>query len=76
MQEIVNRQTKELDSIFMESFFVPWEGFQGVFYMALSQVLGCVFLNHAPLLDLGQFLYLMSFIMISGVANKPSSAHL
>ena len=44
--------------------------------MALCQVLGCDSLNHAPLLDLELFLYLIYFTMILGMANKPSSAHL
>lgn len=43
---------------------------------ALCQVLGCDSLNHAPLLDLELFLYLIYFTMILGMANKPSSAHL
>ena len=46
------------------------------FYLALCQVLGCDSLNHAPLLDLELFLYLIYFTMILGMANKPSSAHL
>ena len=46
------------------------------FYSALCQVLGCDSLNHAPLLDLELFLYLIYFTMILGMANKPSSAHL
>ena len=44
--------------------------------LALCQVLGCDSLNHAPLLDLELFLYLIYFTMILGMANKPSSAHL
>ena len=47
-----------------------------VFLAALCQVLGCDSLNHAPLLDLELFLYLIYFTMILGMANKPSSAHL
>ena len=43
---------------------------------ALCQVLGGDSLNHAPLLDLELFLYLIYFTMILGMANKPSSAHL
>lgn len=46
------------------------------FLLALCQVLGCDSLNHAPLLDLELFLYLIYFTMILGMANKPSSAHL
>ena len=46
------------------------------FFLALCQVLGCDSLNHAPLLDLELFLYLIYFTMILGMANKPSSAHL
>lgn len=45
-------------------------------FLALCQVLGCDSLNHAPLLDLELFLYLIYFTMILGMANKPSSAHL
>lgn len=45
-------------------------------FWALCQVLGCDSLNHAPLLDLELFLYLIYFTMILGMANKPSSAHL
>ena len=45
-------------------------------FPALCQVLGCDSLNHAPLLDLELFLYLIYFTMILGMANKPSSAHL
>ena len=44
--------------------------------MALSQVLGCDSLNHAPLMGLERFLYLMYFVMISGTTNKSSSVHL
>ena len=47
-----------------------------VICLALCQVLGCDSLNHAPLLDLELFLYLIYFTMILGMANKPSSAHL
>lgn len=47
-----------------------------VLFWALCQVLGCDSLNHAPLLDLELFLYLIYFTMILGMANKPSSAHL
>lgn len=46
------------------------------FIWALCQVLGGDSLNHAPLLDLELFLYLIYFTMILGMANKPSSAHL
>lgn len=45
-------------------------------FLALCQVLGGDSLNHAPLLDLELFLYLIYFTMILGMANKPSSAHL
>ena len=45
-------------------------------FLTLCQVLGGDSLNHAPLLDLELFLYLIYFTMILGMANKPSSAHL
>ena len=43
-------------------------------HSALSQVLGCDSLNHALLLGLEQFLYLMYFVMILDTTKKPSSA--
>ena len=46
------------------TFFLFW---------ALSQVLGCDSLNHAPLLVLELFLYVIYFIMILGATNKLSS---
>ena len=33
-------------------------------FLALSQVLGCDSLDHAPLLDLGLFLYMIHLAMI------------
>ena len=45
-------------------------------FLALCQVLGCDSLNHAPLLALELFLYLIYFAMVLDTTNKPSSAHL
>ena len=59
------------ESVLRKYMLIPFQ-----FNEALCQVLGCDSLNHAPLLDLELFLYLIYFTMILGMANKPSSAHL